>query len=167
MMRKIATTVIFLCLLLGITSCGGANGIGPALAIEPATSSIAVNETVSVSVNITDVANLTAIEIHLSFDPNLLEVVEVTNGGFLQPDFVVQDIYDNAAGTLDYAIAQMNQPPVSGTGTLITVVFRAKTPGSSSIRFQGTNAAPEGALLSDPEGKAIRVSLVNGDLNIK
>jgi hypothetical protein len=166
MISKITTLLILSSLILSAASCGTAKA-GTELAIEPATSSLAVNETVSVSVNITGVANLTAIEIHLSFDPNILEVVEMTNGGFLQADFVVQNTFDNAAGTVDYAIAQMTQPPVSGTGMLLTIVFRAKAPGSSPVRFRETNAAPQGALLSDPNGKAIQVSLVNSNLNIK
>lgn len=163
MIRNIAALVILSSLLL-CTSCGNS---GTALAVEPVAPSIMVNETVSVPVNITGVVNLIAIEIHLSFDPNKLEVVEVTNGSFLQADFVVQNTFDNAAGTVDYAIAQISQPPVSGNGMLLTIVFRAKAPGKASISFRETNAAPEGALLSDPDGKAIQVSLVNSNLNIK
>lgn len=163
-MRKIITLAILLSLFLLGTSCGAK---GTILAVEPAAPSAAVSETVNVSVNISDVAQLTAIEVHLSFDPNILEVMEVKNGGFLKADFTIQDNYDNAAGTLDYAIAQMTQPPASGAGTLLTIVFRAKSLGSSPIRFRATQAAPEGALLSDPDGKAIAVTLVNGKLTIK
>ena len=96
----------------------------------------------------------------------MLEVTELIDGGFIQPDFVVQNTFDNAAGTVDYAVAQINRPPANGDGTLFEIVFRAKTPGQSTIRFREMPAAPTGAILADPAGIAIQVSLTEGDVSI-
>ena len=138
----------------------------PGLTIESAAPSLQVNNTAHWSVNVENITDLTAYEAHLSFDPNVLEVTELIDGGFIQPDFVVQRTFDNAAGTVDYAVAQINRPPANGDGTLFEIVFRAKTPGQSTIRFREMPAAPTGAILADPDGIAIAVSLTDGDVSV-
>ncbi|GEM_PF-3345806 len=135
--------------------------------IDVPASSVQVADTVRVSIKAENVANLTAFETHLSFDANALEVVEVINGSFIKADFIVQNTFDNALGTIDYAIAQVDTAPASGNGTLFEIVFRAKTKGDAIIRFRGTQAAPEGMLLSDPNGMAIQVLLMEGSMNVK
>ena len=139
---------------------------GPVIKVEPAVSSIQVNNTGRVPIQIGNIADLVAYEVHLSFDANVLEVIELNNGNFIKPDFVIQNTFDNAAGTIDYAVAQINRPPANGGGTLFEIVFRAKAEGQSPIRFRETQAAPTGVLLSDSNGIAIQVSLTSGNVNI-
>lgn len=139
-----------------------------ALIIETSTAeNISVNETFSATIFINETADLTALELHLSFDPGLLEVVELKNGGFVAADFTVQNTFDNAAGTIDYAIAQIGRDPAKGSGTILEIKFRAKGTGKSDILFRGTSAAPEGALLSDSSGQAIGFKSYNGQVVIK
>ena len=122
---------------------------------------------VKVPIKVENITNLTAIEIHLSFDSPMLEVVELIDGGFIKADFAVQNTYDNTAGTIDYAVAQINRSPANGSGMLFEIVFRTKASGVSPIRFRGTQAAPAGALLSDSTGTAIQVALTDGNVNVK
>jgi len=140
---------------------------GAALKVESPAAAVAVNETVRVPIQIQNVEDLTAIEIHLAFDPAKLEVLELTNGGFVQADFIVQNAFDNAAGTVDYAIAQINRDPASGNGIVLEIVFRAKASGSAAIEYRSIPAAAAGALLADSKGSAIQVSLTNGSVEIK
>jgi len=158
--------VIALCALLLGASCTPSSS-GAAVKIESPASPVQVNETVTVPVKVENIAGLIAMEIHLSFDANVLEVVSLTDGGFVVADFTVQNTFDNTAGTVDYAVAQMNRPTAEGSGTLFEIVFRAKTSGDSTISFRGTEAAPEGIILSDANGKPLQVTLTNGTLNIK
>ena len=159
--------VVTLALTL-ITSCApSAASSDPAVKIESSASSVSVNDTVKVSIKAENVANLTAFEVHLSFDANTLEVVEVTDGTFVAPDFVVQNTFDNATGAVDYAIAQLNRDPAAGSGILFEVVFRAKAKGDAPVQFRATQAAPEGILLSDANGIAISVSLVGANVTVK
>jgi Cohesin domain len=139
---------------------------GPIITVERSVSSLQVNNTERVSVTVENIADLTAFEAHLSFDANVLEVIELDEGGFIAADFIAQNTFDNAAGTIDYAVAQIDHPPANGSGTLFVIVFRAKAPGKSSIRFRETPAAPAGALFSDSNGMAIQVSLINGSVNV-
>ena len=159
---RIWQVVILTVLMLG-TSCAPS---GPVIKVEPSVSSIPVNNTALAPVQVENIAKLTAFEVHLSFDANVLEVTELNDGGFIQPDFVIQNTFDNIAGTIDYAVAQINRPPANGSGTLFEIVFRAKARGQSPIRFRETPAAPAGVLLSDSNGMAIQISLTNGNVNV-
>jgi hypothetical protein len=164
MLLKIFGARIWLIFALVLTSCASSRA---ALTVETSASSVQVNDTVRVSVNAENVTDLTAVEIHLSFDPTLLEVAEVIDGGFIKPDFVVQNKFDNTAGTIDYAVAQINSPPANGSGTILEIVFRAKASGDSPIRFRATQAAPAGALLANTEGIAIEIDLKDGNVEVK
>lgn len=139
---------------------------GPVVRVNPAAVAEQVNATFTVSIIAENVASLTAFEAHLQFNPAVLEVLQVTNGGFVAADFVAQNVFDNTAGTIDYAVAQMNRPPAQGNGTLMTVTFRAKANGSSTLALRATPAAPSGLLLADQDGASIQVTWVNGNVVI-
>ncbi|HXQ37359.1 MAG TPA: cohesin domain-containing protein [Anaerolineales bacterium] len=140
--------------------------LGSAVKVEPSVPSLQVNDIALTSVKVENIADLIAFEMHLSFDANVLEVTELIDGGFIKPDFIVQKTFDNAAGTIDYAVAQIDRPPANGNGTLFEIVFRAKALGQSPIHFRETQAAPMGMLLSDSTGTAIQVSLINGSIDV-
>jgi hypothetical protein len=160
---RIWLILMLVVLMLG-TSCAPSKAV---IKIEPSTSSIQVNDTVNTTIKVENIANLTAIELHLSFNPSVLEVIKLMDGGFIKPDFRVQNTFDNTAGTIDYAVAQINRSPAKGSGTLFEIVFHAKASGDAFIRFRGTQAAPAGALLSDADGMAIQVLLAEGTVNVK
>jgi len=155
---------LVLALLTMVTSCAPS---GPVIKVMPTVSSIKVADNVKVPIKIESIENLTAFEIHLSFNASVLEVVALNDGDLVKADFTVQNTFDNTAGTIDYAVAQINRAPANGSGTLFEIVFRAKDKGDSPLRFRGTQAAQEGVLLSDSSGKAILVSLTNSSVNVK
>lgn len=134
--------------------------------VDPSALSAQVNDSVNLSIKVDNIANLTAFELHLSFNPNVLEVVQVTNGGFVAADFSAQNIFDNAAGTLDYAVAQLNRSPAQGNGTLLNIAFRAKANGISTVTLRATQAVPSGLLLSDQNGISIQASWAGGSVNV-
>ncbi|MDX1523986.1 MAG: cohesin domain-containing protein, partial [Anaerolineae bacterium] len=80
-------------------------------------------------------------EVHLSFDPAIVEVTSVTHGDFLSPDpdneaFVLENDADNIEGTVDYALSLLNPaPPAEGNGLLLQVTFQAKSEGETSIEL--------------------------------
>ena len=160
--RRIWRVGILTLLILG-AACAPS---GPVITVEQSVSSLQVNNTERVSVTVENIADLTAFEVHLSFDANVLEVIELDDGGFIAADFIAQNTFDNAAGTIDYAVAQIDHPPANGSGTLFEIVFRAKAPGKSIILFREMPAAPAGALFSDSNGMAIQVSLINGSVSV-
>jgi len=147
-----------------LTSCAGSS---TALKIDTQAAPVTVNDTITIPVKVENISDLIAMEIHLSFDPARLEVVQLKNGGFVKADYVVQNTFDNTNGTLDYAVAQIAGSPASGSGTLLEIVFRAKEKGQALINFHKTQAAPDGAIFSNSRGTAINVSFFNGTLEVK
>jgi LysM repeat protein len=162
-------TRICLVMIILIASLSGAPVLAQGAAtvrVDPSASSVQVNDTASIAIKVDNIANLTAFELHLSFDPAVLEVTSMTNGGFVAADFTAQNKFDNAAGTIDYAIAQMNRAPAQGNGTLLNIVFHAKGAGSTTVTTRATQAAPDGLLFADQNGIAIPVSWVPGNINV-
>jgi cohesin domain-containing protein len=154
-------TRICLVMIILVASLSGSPALAQgaaAVRVDPSTSSVQVNDTVSICIKVDNIANLTAFELHLSFNPAVVEVTSLTNGGFVAADFTAQNIFDNTAGTIDYAIAQLNRPPVQGSGTLLCISSRAKAVGGSQVTTRATPAAPDGFILSDQNGMAIPAS---------
>jgi hypothetical protein len=138
----------------------------PALSLKSSSAaSVRVGQSLTITLQAEQVDNLTAAEAHLFFDPAVLEVVALQPGDFLQPDFIVQNVFDNTAGTIDYAVAQLGQPAAQGSGSVLVIEFRARAAGDSPVRFRTTPAAPLGALLADSDGNAIAVAL--GELTVR
>lgn len=137
--------------------------------LHPAAASVQPGQTVNVSVLVENVTSLYGIEVHLTFDPALLEVVDantatdgiqIAHGDFLSADFVAQNVADNVAGKIDYAISQMHpQTGKSGGGTIAIITFRGKAAGTSAINFTGV-------LLSDPTGGQIQATSANGSVTV-
>lgn len=138
---------------------------GTTVSVNPALSYPQVNETLTVLVKADNVTNLVAFEIHLTFNAAVLEVTQISNGGLVAPDFVTQNLFDNGAGTIDYAAAQIDRTPASSNGTLLEIVSRARSTGKSQIALRSTDAVPTGVLLSDAKGTAIPIS-INAVLDI-
>lgn len=122
---------------------------------------VSVGTLVSVPVFLRQTSDLVAFEIHLAFDPALLEVTELRNGGLVADDFVVQNSFDNTAGTIDYAIAQLNGQPANEDGILLVIVFRTHSTGLAMVTFRPLPSSPAGILLSDGDGQSIAVQTLS------
>ena len=114
--------------------------------IQPSSSDVDVDDTITVDVRIEDVTDLYGVDVRLSFDPTLLEVqdadgnptngVQIQGGSFPAPNFVVKNEADNSAGTIWYAVSQMNPTePVSGSGVAASITLKGLVEGTSSIAF--------------------------------
>ncbi|MGA9642133.1 MAG: cohesin domain-containing protein [Terriglobales bacterium] len=104
---------------------------------DPATLNQAKGSTFTVNVLLTGGKNVYSVPVQLSYDPNALQVINVSNGGFLSQDgqavaLVHRD--DPTTGTLQVTASR---PPgvggVSGQGAVVTVTFMAKAPGQSAL----------------------------------
>ena len=169
MSRKLLAIRILFILIVIAFSLTGISAFAQSAAVvrvDPPTLSAQVNDTVNISIKVDNIANLTAFELHLSFNPSVLEVLQVTNGGFVLADITPQNTFNNTAGTIDYAVAQLNRPAAQGSGTLLNISFRAKASGISTVALRGTAAVPSGFLLSDLNGISIQASWTGGSVNV-
>jgi hypothetical protein len=102
-------------------------------------------ETIAVAVRVNDIEDLYAIDIGLSFDPTVVEVVDTNPGksgiqsqpgSFLDDGLAVRNEADNDAGTIWYAATQLHPSrPKSGSGALLVVTFRGLKAGVSPLAF--------------------------------
>jgi hypothetical protein len=98
--------------------------------------------TQTVEVRVEDVENLTGYHLEIGFDPNVIEVTNVVNGGFLAPlDEIAlyeptNDI-DNDNGLITFGMVQQGDGsgdpnPKTGDGVLIEITFQALVPNETS-----------------------------------
>ncbi len=104
---------------------------------DPPTLSQPKGATFTVNVMVSGGQNVYSVPVQLNYDPNQLQVVNVSNGGFLSQDgqavaLVHRD--DPLTGTLQVTATR---PPgaggVSGQGAVVTLTFIAKAPGQSAL----------------------------------
>ena len=146
-----------------------ANAPQARIKVNPQSSRLQVGETAQVDVIIEQVSGLYGAEIHLTFDPQVLEVIDadpsqegiqLEPGTFPVPDFVVLNAADNQTGAIDYAVTQLppNQPG-QGDGVIASVTFRAKKPAASAVQF-------ERFLLADTTGSSIEATPQHGQITV-
>lgn len=134
----VAPLVGLLLLILAATGLAStpADEAATALVIDPPAQLIVPGETVTTAVRVEDVENLYTFEFHLSFDPAVIEGIQVVPGGFLSPDWQLDNTIDNDEGTISYALSQLNpSEPVTGTGALAIITWRGVTTGTTAITF--------------------------------
>jgi general secretion pathway protein D len=111
---------------------GGANfSFDPAAITQPAGSTFTVN------VMLNGVQNAHSVPLQLSYDPKMLQVVNVSNGNFLSQDGQAVALVhreDDTSGTVQITATR---PPgavgVSGKGSIVTITFMAKSAGQSML----------------------------------
>jgi len=104
---------------------------------DPPTLTQAKGSTFTVNVMLSGGQNVYSVPVQLNYDPNQVQVVNVSNGGFLSQDgqavaLVHRD--DPVTGTLQVTATR---PPgaggVSGQGAVVTLTFMAKGAGQSAL----------------------------------
>ncbi len=110
---------------------------GASFMFDPPTLNQAKGSTFTVNVMVSGGQNVYSVPVQLSYDPNQLQVLNVSNGGFLSQDgqtvaLAFRD--DPASGTLQITASR---PPgagaVSGQGAVVTLTMMAKSPGQSAL----------------------------------
>jgi len=133
-------------LVLAVGVVGGARAASPAILLpDPLSLGLKPGEAGKVALRVQGVENLYGLEVHLSFDPALVEVVDadpakpgvqIGGGDFLPNGFVAVNNADNATGRIDYAVTLLNPAePVSGEGVLAAITFEGKANGSSPLKI--------------------------------
>ena len=102
------------------------------------TTNVRVGDTFTAHVNAEKVTDLAGWQFDLTFNPDVLEVVEVNEGNFLKTDggttFFQEGTVDNTEGKIaGLSAALISKGGITGTDTLLSVVFSAKTDGNSQL----------------------------------
>ncbi|MGO9824226.1 MAG: cohesin domain-containing protein, partial [Terriglobales bacterium] len=114
----------------------GSGGAGTFL-FDPPVLNQAKGSTFTVNVMLSGGQNVYSVPVQLNYDPNQLQVLNVSNGGFLSQDgqlVTVAHREDTQTGTMQITASR---PPgaggVSGQGAVVTLTFMAKGPGQSAL----------------------------------
>ena len=100
--------------------------------------SVRVGDTFTLRINAEKVTDLSGWQFDLTFDPDVLEAVKVNEGGFLKKGggttFFQRGTVNNATGKISgISAALISESGVTGTGTLLSVIFKAKVDGNSQM----------------------------------
>jgi general secretion pathway protein D len=110
---------------------------GASFMFDPPVLNQSKGSTFTVNVMVSGGQNVSSVPVQLSYDPNQLQVLNVSNGGFLSQDgqavaLAFRD--DPTSGTLQITASR---PPgsgaVSGQGAVVTLTMMAKSPGQSAL----------------------------------
>ena len=95
----------------------------------------------TLNLNAENISDLAGWQGDIAFDPDALEAVEVTEGDFLKSEggntFFQGGTIDNTAGKITSLYsARIAESGVSGTGTLLSVTFKAKAGGETYVTLE-------------------------------
>jgi general secretion pathway protein D len=137
---------------------------GPAtFSFDPASISQVKGSTFAVNVMLSGAQNAFSVPLQITYDPKMLQVVNVSNGGFLSHDgqavaLVHRD--DDTTGTLQITATR---PPgaggISGEGTVVTLTFVAKAAGQSALTISRGGVRDPGMLPAPAAGAAMTVTI--------
>ena len=137
-------------------------GAGAQIAFEPNTSTLKAGSTSTINVVVQNAQDLYSIPMLLQYDPKVVEIEDVRQGGFLsggtQPIAVVQRIDKERGQAVVSATRMPNTPGVSGNGTVFGIVVRGVAPGNATISILQVNAR-------DSQQRAI--PLVSGEARVQ
>jgi general secretion pathway protein D len=109
----------------------------PSVTLVASAQEVAVGATFTVQMNVMNVRDLTAAPTRLKYDPAVLKLVEVKQGGFLGKDVdevIFSQVPSKQGGeTLVQLQRVAGSTGVAGSGTLLTMKFQALAAGTSPI----------------------------------
>ncbi len=131
-------------------------GAGGILSFDPQQLTQPVGSTFAVNIAVNGAANVYSVPLQVSFNPNTLQLVNISNGGFLSRDGQVVTLV-HREGTPGNVQMTATRPPgsggISGQGTVFTLTFVAKAAGQAVISVDQA-AARDGNMQPVPLGAA-------------
>lgn len=114
------------------------------LHFDPPTVRLRPGDRATVGLAISNVHDLFSIPLLLQYNPAVIAIEDVRDGGFLsggsQEIAIVQRVDQEKGQAIISARRQPNSSGVNGSGTLLSIVIRAIAPGSSPIHIVQANA---------------------------
>jgi general secretion pathway protein D len=127
------------------TSAGGA---GPSFMFDPPTVQATKGNTFPVNLVISGAQNVYSVPVQLNYDPKMLQLVNVSNGGFLSQDGQAVALVHREDETIGQLTITASRPSgaggVSGQGTVVTLTFQAKAAGQTPLTITRGGARDPG-----------------------
>jgi general secretion pathway protein D len=122
---------------------------GPAsFLFDPPTVQATKGGTFAVNLLISGAQNVYSVPVQLNYDPKMLQLINVSNGGFLSQDGQAVALVHREDETVGQSQITATRPPgaggVSGQGAVITMTFQAKTSGQTPLTITRGGARDPG-----------------------
>ena len=137
---------------------------GASFLFDPGSMTQPKGATFTVNIVMSGAQNVYSVPLQLNYDPAKLQLLNVSNGGFLSQDGQAVALVhreDETTGTLQVtATRPPNSGGVSGQGAVVTLTFMAKAPGQAPLTITRGGAR-------DPAMQAITVNGAQAVVNIQ
>ena len=122
---------------------------GPAsFLFDPPNTQVAKGNTFVVNLLMSGAQNVYSVPVQLNYDPKMVQLVNVSNGGFLSQDGQVVALVHRDDETVGQSQITATRPPgaggVSGQGAVVTLTFQAKAVGQTPITITRGGARDPG-----------------------
>ncbi len=132
------------------TQPAGQNNPGgnPSFLFDPPQIQAEKGNTFAVNLLISGAQNVYSVPVQLNYDPKMLQLVNVSNGGFLSQDGQVVTLVHREDESMGQSQITASRPSgaggVSGQGAVVTVTFEAKTSGQTPLTITRGGARDPG-----------------------
>jgi hypothetical protein len=132
------------------------------LSITSTTPDICVGSELTLKVYVSNVMDLYGYDISLNFDPDVIEVLNISNSGWLTGASQVYKTINNTTGFLELAFTKLTAVPgISGSGNLMDIRVRVKAP-AETIQFTFITTGTYPTTLSNSLRQQIPYSVGSG-----
>jgi general secretion pathway protein D len=125
-----------------------AAGGAPSFLFDPPTIQAVKGNTFMVNLLISGAQNVHSVPVQLNYDPKMLQLVNVSNGGFLSQDGQAVALVHREDEAVGQSQITATRPPgaggVSGQGSVVTLTFQAKTDGQTPLTITRGGARDPG-----------------------
>jgi general secretion pathway protein D len=108
--------------------------------------------------------NVHSVPVQLNYDPKMLQMINVSNGGFLSQDGQVVTVAHREDEMVGQSQITASRPPgaggVSGQGAVVTITFQAKADGQTPLTITRGGAR-------DPGFQAITVNGAQASVTVQ
>ncbi len=118
-------------------AAGTTGGDAVAFHLDPPQVAQAQGSSFTINVSLSNAHDVAGVPLQITYDPNVLQFVSVSNGGFLTKDGQAAPLVNRNDATTGTLQITAQRPPgvsgLSGDGTVFNLVFMAKTKGSGVV----------------------------------
>lgn len=123
-------------------------GGNPSFLFDPPTIQASKGNTFVVNLLISGAQNVYSVPVQVNYDPKMLQLVNVSNGGFLSQDGQAVALVHREDDTIGQSQITATRPPgsggVSGQGAIVTMTFQAKADGQTPLTITRGGARDPG-----------------------
>jgi general secretion pathway protein D len=115
---------------------------------DPSTVQATKGNTFAVNLLLSGAQNVYSVPLQLNYDPKMLQLLNVSNGGFLSQDGQLVTVVHREDETVGQSVITVSRPSgsggVSGQGSVVTITFQAKTSGQTPLTITRGGARDPG-----------------------